>query len=297
MADLPKDYELNFIKHPKPNHVFSELNGSAIAVEGRIEHECHLRPSHITTEYRQLMKMRAKKSEQPRRTVQLIDPTVSGSGSSRQRMTTAASVMGGGASSGSGMGMGMGMGIVGSSGSSGLGGSGSGSGSSGGGGLSSESGGLPLGLLAPVNEANLLKRSKRRHSPDQKRERLPRAALLDLLFSAFERYSHWNLKGLVEYTRQPTIYLRELLLEIAVYNKKGPYKSTYQLKPEYKNSSNAMMKMSIIEAVDKRQKEKQMNGDDDEERLNESEEMENSQEDDEEEDDDEEEEEEVFMDA
>ncbi|PVV05440.1 hypothetical protein BB560_000038 [Smittium megazygosporum] len=64
-------------------------------------------------------------------------------------------------------------------------------------------------------------------------ERIPRSELIDLLFNAFEKYQYWTLKGLIEFTKQPTMYLREVLNEIAALNKRGPYSSMYSLKPEF----------------------------------------------------------------
>jgi transcription initiation factor TFIIF subunit beta len=70
--------------------------------------------------------------------------------------------------------------------------------------VDSVQGGVKLGIIVPLNENELMKK-KRKQLPDQKRERLPRPELMDLLFSAFEKYTHWNLKGLVEYSQQPTV--------------------------------------------------------------------------------------------
>ena len=55
-----------------------------------------------------------------------------------------------------------------------------------------------------------------------------------MIFDSFEKHTYWNLKGLVKNTNQPVNYLKEILDEICNYNTRGPYKNTYQLKPEYK---------------------------------------------------------------
>ncbi|OMH81933.1 Transcription initiation factor IIF subunit beta [Zancudomyces culisetae] len=70
-------------------------------------------------------------------------------------------------------------------------------------------------------------------------ERLPREKLVDLLFSAFEKYAYWSFKGLLEFTKQPSTYLKEVLGDIAILNKRGPYNSMYSLKPEYMSISGA----------------------------------------------------------
>lgn len=71
---------------------------------------------------------------------------------------------------------------------------------------------------------------------DAKRERLPKEDVMASLFSAFERNSYWRLQGLVDLTNQPVPYLKEILNELCNFNTRGPFKSTYQLKPEYKLS-------------------------------------------------------------
>ena len=74
---------------------------------------------------------------------------------------------------------------------------------------------------------------------EMKRERLPKEDVMNMLFSAFEKHTYWALKGLVDYTKQPVQYLKDILGEICNFNTRGPYKNTYQLKPEYKITSKA----------------------------------------------------------
>ena len=66
-----------------------------------------------------------------------------------------------------------------------------------------------------------------------KRERMPRNDLLNLLFRLFQEQPMYNLKALEEKTQQPTAWLKELLNETCILNKKGPNTGSYQLKPEY----------------------------------------------------------------
>jgi transcription initiation factor TFIIF subunit beta len=61
---------------------------------------------------------------------------------------------------------------------------------------------------------------------------------MDMLFAAFEQYPYWSLKGIAEHTKQPMQYLKEILSEICILNKRGPYTSMYQLKAEYKVRGN-----------------------------------------------------------
>ena len=89
-------------------------------------------------------------------------------------------------------------------------------------------------ILAPINEAKLLQRAaKRRTSPDSRKERLPKPELMDLLFRAFEREKYWSLRSLSDYSNQPSVYLKEILGEIADFNTRGPYKGMFQLKAEF----------------------------------------------------------------
>ncbi|KAI9015090.1 transcription initiation factor IIF, beta subunit-domain-containing protein [Gaertneriomyces semiglobifer] len=68
----------------------------------------------------------------------------------------------------------------------------------------------------------------------EKKERIDKEDLKILLFNAFEQYAHWSFKGLVEHTKQPQVWLKDVLTEIAFLNKRGPYVGTWELKPEFK---------------------------------------------------------------
>ncbi|KAK0140273.1 General transcription factor IIF subunit 2 [Merluccius polli] len=69
--------------------------------------------------------------------------------------------------------------------------------------------------------------------------RAERQVVLDLLFSAFERHQYFNIKDLVDITKQPVTYLKEIMREIGLYNTKGAHKSTWELKPEYRHYQSA----------------------------------------------------------
>lgn len=64
--------------------------------------------------------------------------------------------------------------------------------------------------------------------------RMPQKDLFDLLFKLFDEYDYWSLKGLKERTKQPEVYLKETLEQIAQLIKKGPYALKYALKREFK---------------------------------------------------------------
>ncbi|CAI9777862.1 unnamed protein product [Fraxinus pennsylvanica] len=71
---------------------------------------------------------------------------------------------------------------------------------------------------------------------DVKRTRRDRGELEDIMFKLFERQPNWTLKQLVQQTDQPAQFLKEILNELCVYNKRGTNQGTYELKPEYKKS-------------------------------------------------------------
>ncbi|CAM8912491.1 unnamed protein product [Rhodiola kirilowii] len=72
---------------------------------------------------------------------------------------------------------------------------------------------------------------------DMKRTRRDRGELEDIMFKLFERQPNWALKQLVQETDQPAQFLKEILNELCVYNKRGANQGTYELKPEYKKSN------------------------------------------------------------
>ncbi|XP_045805378.1 transcription initiation factor IIF subunit beta [Trifolium pratense] len=71
---------------------------------------------------------------------------------------------------------------------------------------------------------------------DTKRTRRDRGELEDIMFKLFEKQPNWALKQLVQETDQPAQFLKEILNELCIYNKRGANQGTYELKPEYKKS-------------------------------------------------------------
>lgn len=76
---------------------------------------------------------------------------------------------------------------------------------------------------------------ERKKKEEGKRARADKQKVLEMLFSAFEKHQYYNIRDLVDITKQPVIYLKEILREIGVYNSRGPHKSTWELKPEYRH--------------------------------------------------------------
>lgn len=73
---------------------------------------------------------------------------------------------------------------------------------------------------------------------EMKRTRRDRGELEDIMFKLFERKPNWALKQLVVETDQPAQFLKEILNDLCVYNKRGTNQGTYELKPEYKKAAD-----------------------------------------------------------
>uniref|UniRef100_A0A3B4GFZ0 General transcription factor IIF subunit 2 n=1 Tax=Pundamilia nyererei TaxID=303518 RepID=A0A3B4GFZ0_9CICH len=76
---------------------------------------------------------------------------------------------------------------------------------------------------------------EKKKKTEGKMVRAERQLVLDMLFSAFEKHQYYNIKALVDITKQPVTYLKEIMREIGTYNSKGVHKSTWELKPEYRH--------------------------------------------------------------
>ncbi|KAI5000640.1 general transcription factor IIF subunit 2-like [Hordeum vulgare subsp. vulgare] len=73
-------------------------------------------------------------------------------------------------------------------------------------------------------------------TPEVKRTRRDRGDIENILFKLFERQPNWSLKHLMQETDQPEQFLKEIMNDLCVYNKRGPNQGTHELKPEYKKS-------------------------------------------------------------
>ena len=70
-------------------------------------------------------------------------------------------------------------------------------------------------------------------------ERLEKDALENALMGLFERRNLWTFKQLVEETKQPAVWLKEVLSELAVLNRRGPNTGMWTLKDMYKRRGAA----------------------------------------------------------
>ncbi|KAI9057199.1 hypothetical protein FKP32DRAFT_1669732 [Trametes sanguinea] len=85
---------------------------------------------------------------------------------------------------------------------------------------------------------------KKTKGPRDLMTRLPRAALLDMLFRLFEAQTRWTFKALRERTQQPEAYLKEILAEIAYTHKTGQHRGLWELSAIYKYKASILHESS-----------------------------------------------------
>ncbi|XP_024919580.1 general transcription factor IIF subunit 2 [Cynoglossus semilaevis] len=94
-------------------------------------------------------------------------------------------------------------------------------------------------VFKPVANHDFNLEYEKKKKSEGKMVRAERQVVLDMLFSAFEKHQYYNIKDLVDITKQPVTYLKEIMREIGTYNSKGAHKSTWELKPEYRHYQSA----------------------------------------------------------
>ncbi|XP_051226808.1 uncharacterized protein [Lolium perenne] len=97
-----------------------------------------------------------------------------------------------------------------------------------------------MGVRQMIQLINAAPKEKKKATPTKpfelKRTRRDRKDLENILFKLFERQPNWSLKHLMQETDQPEQFLKEIMNDLCVYNKRGPNQGTHELKPEYKKS-------------------------------------------------------------
>ncbi|XP_047226603.1 general transcription factor IIF subunit 2-like isoform X2 [Girardinichthys multiradiatus] len=88
-------------------------------------------------------------------------------------------------------------------------------------------------VFKPVANHNFNLEYEKKKKSEGKMVRADRQAVLDMLFSAFEKHQYYSFKDLVDITKQPVAYLKEIMRDIGTCHRKGTHKSTWELKPEY----------------------------------------------------------------
>ncbi|GJM92990.1 hypothetical protein PR202_ga09500 [Eleusine coracana subsp. coracana] len=94
-----------------------------------------------------------------------------------------------------------------------------------------------VGLIPSSGPMKEKKKTLPAKPSDMKRTRRDRTEMENILFKLFERQPNWSLKQLMQETDQPEQFLKEILNDLCVYNKRGPNQGTHELKPEYKKST------------------------------------------------------------
>lgn len=79
-----------------------------------------------------------------------------------------------------------------------------------------------------------------RKPTDNKAHRMSEGDLQSRLFTCFQEHEYWTMKAFRAKLVQPEAFLKQILEEIAVMNKTGPFSGKWSLKPEYKSSLGAM---------------------------------------------------------
>ncbi|SCU87303.1 LAMI_0D05534g1_1 [Lachancea mirantina] len=119
------------------------------------------------------------------------------------------------------------------------------------------------GMSMRSDTSNFLKVGREKAKNSVRAIRMPKKELLDYLFKLFDEYDYWSLKGLKERTKQPEVYLKECLDQVAILVKKGPYALKYTLKTEYKKLKEAERAARLGElAKDDEEEEEQLNPED-----------------------------------
>ncbi|MED6288037.1 General transcription factor IIF subunit 2 [Characodon lateralis] len=88
-------------------------------------------------------------------------------------------------------------------------------------------------VFKPVANHNFSLEYEKKKKSEGKMVRADRQVVLDMLFSAFEKHQYYSFKDLVDITKQPVAYLKEIMRDIGTCHRKGTHKSTWELKPEY----------------------------------------------------------------
>ncbi|XP_010524722.1 PREDICTED: general transcription factor IIF subunit 2 [Tarenaya hassleriana] len=91
------------------------------------------------------------------------------------------------------------------------------------------------GMIIPTG--NPEKKKVPNRTSEMKRTRRDRREMEEIMFKLFERQSNWTLRQLIQETDQPEQFLKDLLRDLCMYNNKGSNQGSYELKPEYKKTT------------------------------------------------------------
>lgn len=89
-------------------------------------------------------------------------------------------------------------------------------------------------VYTTISEMDALSRKRKKILQQNKRERLERSEVMDIIFRAFEMQEQWTVKDLADYSGQPNAYILEILQEIGELDK-GDFRGSWSLKEEYRS--------------------------------------------------------------
>ncbi|RMZ66612.1 transcription initiation factor IIF [Pyrenophora seminiperda CCB06] len=82
---------------------------------------------------------------------------------------------------------------------------------------------------------NFIKPTTKNKAQQNKAARMARSDLIDVLHSLFDEYQYWPMKAIKQRTKQPEQYLKEVLGDIALLVKSGPFASNWKRQAVFEN--------------------------------------------------------------
>merc|ERR1711988_901058 len=84
-----------------------------------------------------------------------------------------------------------------------------------------------------IHESSL--KYERQKKVEGKKMRDDKEKVQEIIFALFEKHQYYNIKDLMQETKQPIAYLKEILKEVCNYSVKPPHRNMWELKPEYRH--------------------------------------------------------------
>ena len=202
----PEEFELDTVNEAVENQVViaerekepgTASRARTTILTGRVKHECNLRPV-LSDRYRQRLKERHLRANQPGRTIKRIEEEHPGDRGAINRLTSGVSNTTGFSD------------------------------------LVVRLCRRPRCCFRAQSSPLQKPKQKPPKGQFERMARMPRNQLLDLLFSLFREQEHWSIKPMRERTQQPEAYLKETLSEIAFMHRSGEHNGTWELMANFK---------------------------------------------------------------
>ena len=106
--------------------------------------------------------------------------------------------------------------------------------------LASESESKQAQAILPVTAAQRAKHDeqaigRKLVNTEDKRTRMPEHEFIDLLFQCFEEKRFWTTRQLLDSTKQPEVFVKDILRKMCDYHARGEHHGTWELKQEHRN--------------------------------------------------------------